>query len=136
MAKKGNINHIGIAVRDLEAAVVVFHEKLGLPLREIKELPDRGIKIAFLHAGETLVELMAPLGEDSQISKFLDKRGEGIHHMCFEVDDVAQELDRLSEGGVRTLSKRPEVGAEGLPMAFLHPKSTHGVLVEILQPER
>ena len=130
---KGHVNHIGIAVNDLDAAVQVYHEHLGLPLRETKELPERGLKIAFLEAGDTLIELLAPLGEGSQISNFLAKKGEGIHHMCIEVDDIDVELERLPGAGVKAITKRAEIGAEGLPVAFLHPKSCHGVLLELIQ---
>lgn len=130
---KGKINHLGVAVRELEPAIRFYNELLGLELKEVKELPERGLKIAFLQAGESLLELLAPLDETSQISKFLDKRGEGIHHLCLETDDIEAELARLEGEGVALISKKAEVGAEGLPVAFLHPKSTHGVLLELIQ---
>ncbi len=133
---KGKINHIGVAVKDLDAGLRFYHELLGLKLVEVKELPERGLKIAFLQAGESLLELLSPLDETSQISKFLETRGEGIHHVCLETDDIEAELGRLEGEGVRLISKRAEVGAEGLPVAFLHPKSTHGVLLELIQTER
>lgn len=133
---KGHINHIGVAVTDLDAAIGFYNATLGLELKEVKELPERGLKVAFLEADGTLIELLAPLGEGSQISKFLERRGEGIHHMCLEVDDIEAELERLRGAGVRTLSEKPEIGAEGLPVAFLHPKSCNGVLLELIQTER
>lgn len=129
---KGQVNHIGIAVADLDAALRLY-QLVGLPLREVKEIPERGLKVAFLQAGETLVELLAPTSATSQVSAFLEKRGEGIHHICFEVDDIEAELARLAAEGVRLISPKAEVGAEGLPVAFLHPKSTNGVLLELIE---
>ncbi len=133
---KGQINHIGLAVRDFDAAVHVYHDILGLPLSDIREIPERGMKIAFLEAGDTLLELMAPLDESSQIASFLERRGEGIHHICLETDDIRGELDRLGNAGLRLITKEPETGAEGHPVAFLHPKSCHGVLLELIEPTR
>ena len=131
----GKINHVGIAVKDLDAALKVWHEALGLRLRERKAIPERGLEIAFLESGESLIELLAPLAPDSQVSSFLEKRGEGIHHICLEVDDIAAELSRLPAAGVRAITGKAEVGAEGYPVAFLHPKSTNGVLLELIEPE-
>ena len=130
----GKINHLGIAVNDLDAALKTFHEILGLKLRERRAIPERGLEIAFLESGESLIELLAPLSEDSQVSKFLEKRGEGIHHLCLEVDDIEAEIARLAESGVKVLGAKPEIGAEGHPVAFLHPRSTNGVLLELIQP--
>ena len=132
-AEAKRIQHLGIAVRELEPAIAFYRDQLGLPLVETKEMPDRGLNVAFLRAGETLVELLAPLHEGSEISKFLDKRGEGIHHICFDVPDILKSLDELQKGGVRVINKEPSIGAEGYPVAFLHPKSCNGVLVELLE---
>jgi methylmalonyl-CoA epimerase len=129
----GKINHIGVAVHDLATALRFYHETLGLCLIETKELPERGLAIAFLKAGDSLIELLAPLSADSQISSFLARRGEGIHHICLEVDDIEAELARLKTEGTRLISENAEIGAEGRPVAFLHPKSTHGVLLELIQ---
>ena len=131
-AKK--INHLGIAVRELEPALVFYRDQLGLPLDSIVDIEERGLRVAFLKAGDVLVELLAPLREDSEISRFLGKRGEGIHHICFEVPDILSSLSTLSENGVRVINTTPSVGAEGFPVAFLHPKSCNGVLVELLEP--
>ena len=132
-AKK--INHLGIAVREIEPALKFYRDQLGLPLQSVVDMEDRGLRVAFLQAGETLVELLAPLRDDSEISRFLDRRGEGIHHICFEVPDILKGLSQLSDDGVRVLNAQPSIGAEGFPVAFLHPKSCNGVLVELLQPE-
>lgn len=131
-AKK--INHLGIAVRELEPALVFYRDQLGLPLDSVVDIEERGLRVAFLKAGDVLVELLAPLREDSEISRFLGKRGEGIHHICFEVPDILSSLSTLSENGVRVINTTPSVGAEGFPVAFLHPKSCNGVLVELLEP--
>lgn len=128
------IAHLGIAVRDLDSAVAFYQGKLGLQLVETKVMPERGLSIAFLQAGEVLVELLAPLHDQSEISRFLEKRGEGIHHLAFETPDIRSSLDELDANGVRIINKEPSIGAEGLPVAFLHPKSCNGVLVELLQP--
>ncbi len=128
-----HINHIGIAVRDLDQALATYAGALGMRLRERKTLPERGLEIAFLEADTTLVELLAPLGETSQIAKFLEKRGEGVHHLCLEVDDIRAELATLKAAGLAPLSPEPELGAEGLPVAFLHPRSLGGVLVELIE---
>jgi len=130
----GKINHVGIAVKDLDAALAVWNTALGLTLKERKAIPERGLEIAFLESGESLIELLAPLAPDSQVSSFLEKRGEGIHHICLEVDDIERELARLAAAGVRAITGKPEIGAEGKPVAFLHPKSTNGVLLELIQP--
>lgn len=131
-AKK--INHLGIAVHKLEPALAFYRDQLGLPLDSIVDIEDRGLRVAFLKAGDVLVELLAPLREDSEISRFLGTRGEGIHHICFEVPDILSSLSTLSENGVRVINTTPSVGAEGFPVAFLHPKSCNGVLVELLEP--
>ena len=128
------INHLGIAVREIEPALAFYRDKLGLPLASILDVEDRGLRVAFLHAGDVLVELLAPLRDDSEISRFLDKRGEGIHHLCFEVPEILRSLSYLDEQGVRVINSTPSIGAEGFPVAFLHPKSCNGVLVELLEP--
>ncbi len=129
------IDHIGIAVNDLDAAIPFFRDHLNLTLKETKELPDRGLKIAFFQVGETLVELLAPLSEDSQISKFLAKKGEGIHHIAFTTPDIKGHMDDLTEAGVRMATPEVTIGAEGFPIAFLHPKFSHGVLTELIEKD-
>jgi methylmalonyl-CoA/ethylmalonyl-CoA epimerase len=133
MAKVEKIAHLGIAVRELEPALEFYQGRLGLTLLETKEMPERGLKIAFLQVGEVLLELLAPLHENSEVSRFLEKRGEGIHHLCLQVDDIVHALSDLNEKGVRLINDEPAIGAEGCPVAFLHPKSCHGVLLELLE---
>lgn len=127
------IDHIGIAVHSLESALPFFQEQMKLPLKEVKELPERGLKIAFFEVGETLIELLAPLTPDSQISKFLETKGEGIHHMAITTDNIEGQIHELECCGVRMATPKPSLGAEGAPVAFVHPKSTHGVLLELIE---
>jgi methylmalonyl-CoA/ethylmalonyl-CoA epimerase len=129
------IDHVGIAVNDLEAATAFFKEKLRLPLKEVKELPDRGLRMAIFEVGETLVELMTPMSPDSQVSKFLAKRGEGFHHVAFSTPDLQAHIDDLVASGVEMTSSTPTIGAEGRPIAFLHPKGSFGVLTELIEKE-
>lgn len=127
------IDHIGIAVKELEPAVVFFRDRLGLELTEIKDLPERGLKIAFFQVGEVQIELLAPTAPDSQVSKFLETKGEGIHHMALTTPDINRSLRELSLAGVRLATPKSSIGAEGFPVAFLHPKSSHGVLLELIE---
>ena len=127
------VDHIGIAVKNLDEAVPFFKDRLGLELKEIKELPDRGLKIAMFQVGEVLVELLAPLGEKSQVGKFLEKKGEGLHHVAITTPDIKGQIDDLDKHGVRMATPEPSKGAEGFPVAFLHPKSAHGVLLELIE---
>ena len=127
------IAHIGIAVRSIDEALVLWRDALGLELVETVDVPARGLRVAMLACGESLIELLEPTSETSQISRFLEQRGPGIHHVCLGVDDIRAKLGELEAGGVRLVSREPEVGAEGFPVAFLHPKSTSGVLLELLE---
>ncbi|MBI5609082.1 MAG: methylmalonyl-CoA epimerase [Deltaproteobacteria bacterium] len=126
------INHIGIAVRDLEAAIALWQGGLGLTVQQVVEMPERGLKIAFLPCGEATIELVAPLGEGSEISKFLDERGPGLHHLCLEVQDLEAASQAAEDQGLRLIGAGPKLGAEGYPVRFVHPKSTGGPLVELL----
>jgi methylmalonyl-CoA/ethylmalonyl-CoA epimerase len=128
-----HIDHIGIAVNDLDAATAFFRDTLKLPHKETKELPERGLKIAFFQVGETLVELLSPLNESSQVSKFLATRGEGIHHMAISTPDIQASIQGITAAGVRMATPEVTLGAEGRPIAFLHPKGTFGVLLELIQ---
>ena len=135
MKPKG-IAHMGIAVRNIEAALGFWRDALGLEHERTTEMPERGLRIAFLRAGDTLIELLEPLHEQSEISAFLAKKGEGIHHVCFEVDDIREKIAEVESKGVRMVSREPTIGAEGLPVAFMHPKSCFGVLAELLESPR
>lgn len=132
MLKK--INHIAIAVKDVEASSRLFGEVLGFSGGGIEVFDNFEVKVAFFAIGDVKIELVEPLNPDGGVAKFLAKRGEGIHHIAFEVDDVAAALDHYKSKGVRLINERPEPGANDTLVAFLHPKSTGGVLVEILQP--
>lgn len=123
--------HIGIAVRNLEEGKTLFSDVLGFELKEEKTLSERGVKVAFLETGNTNIELLEGIGEESPVSKFLERNGPGIHHLCFRVDDIDRVLGELADSGVRFIDEKARPGAEGHPVAFLHPKSTSGVLIEL-----
>jgi methylmalonyl-CoA epimerase len=124
------ISHIGIAVKNLEAGIA-FYEKLGLKLEGIEEVPSQKVRVAFLPCGDTRIELLEPTSEDSPVARFIEKKGEGVHHIAFAVDDLPQALQNVEEGGVRLIDKEPRPGAHNADIAFLHPKSTYGVLIEL-----
>ena len=126
------IDHIGIAVRDIQEALKVYEAALGLPLKQVMEVPDQKVRVAFLPVGGSDIELVQPLTDDTAIAKFLEKRGEGIHHICLEVADLESELARLKDHGVPLIDKQPRRGAHGW-VAFVHPRGMHGVLVELMQ---
>ena len=127
----GKLGHIGIAVTDLEEAKILYSEVLGFTLTAEKEMPDRGLKVAFLETGNTKIELLEGTTPESAISKFVEKRGTGIHHLSFEVDDIRRVMKELAGDGVRLIDQEPRTEAEGNLTAFMHPKSTMGVLFEI-----
>lgn len=128
------IDHIGIAVRSLDDALRVYTAVLGLKLEHIEEATDQKARIAMLPVGETRLELLEAMGEDSPVAKFIARRGEGIHHICFRVDNIAQEINKLKDAGVCMIDETPRPGAGGCLVAFVHPSSTCGVLVELSQP--
>jgi methylmalonyl-CoA/ethylmalonyl-CoA epimerase len=126
------IDHIAIVVEDIDAALGFWRDTLGLPLDHLQDVPEQQSIVAFLPSGESEVELVKPTG-DSGAARFLQKRGPGMHHICFEVDDVKAFLVKLIEKGVRLINETPQVGADGKKMAFIHPESTYGVLVELYE---
>ena len=126
------IDHIGIAVRNLDEAIKVW-EGLGLKVDEIEEVPDQKVRTAIIHVGESRIELLEPTSEDSPIAKFIAKRGEGIHHMALGVDDIEATLEHLKEEGYRLIDEKPRIGAGGAKIAFVHPKAVTGVLLELCQ---
>lgn len=127
------LDHIAIATPDLDAALRFYEEALGLVPTHTEDLPDRGIRVAFLPIGDTRIELITPLREGSEVSAFLDKRGGGIHHLAFRTDDVDQDVEALKEAGVR-LTGDPAPGAHGCRVAFIHPKAAGGTLLELTTP--
>ncbi|MDR2065693.1 MAG: methylmalonyl-CoA epimerase [Prevotellaceae bacterium] len=128
-----HIEHLGIAVKSLEQSIPYYEQILGLKCYAIEEVADQKVKTAFFKAGQTKIELLEPTGSESTIAKFIEKRGEGIHHIAFAVDSVQKSLEEVAEKGVQLIDKTPRKGAEGLEIAFLHPKSTLGVLTELCQ---
>jgi methylmalonyl-CoA/ethylmalonyl-CoA epimerase len=129
----GKVDHVGIAVRSIEKARR-FYEALGLTVAEIEEVPEEGVRVAMIPCGETRIELLEPTRDDSPVARFLAKRGEGIHHLCLGSSDVAADDGALREAGFRVLRPEPTRGAGGSRVQFVHPKSAHGVLVELAQP--
>ncbi len=127
------ISHLGIAVKDLAASEQLFRKLLGAEDVHHEEVDDQGVRIASFKVGESIIELTEATRPDSAIAKFIDKRGEGIHHIAIEVDDVASELTRLKSEGIQLIDETPKQGAHEMMIAFLHPKSTNGVLVELCQ---
>jgi methylmalonyl-CoA epimerase len=127
------VDHVGIAVKNLDEAISVYRDVLGFKLEGIHVLTERKVKVAFLSSGgQTNIELVEPLGSDSPAAKFLDTRGEGIHHIAVKVDDVDTVLAELKSKGVVLVDEKARVGAEGAKIAFVHPKSTKGVLLELV----
>lgn len=129
----GEVAHIGIAVQELEDAKKIYCEILGLELTGEKTLPERGVKVAFLETGNTKVELLEGIGDESPVSKFVERKGPGVHHLCFEVADIRRVMKELEAAGVRLIDEEPRRGAEGTLVAFLHPKSASGVLIELTE---
>ena len=129
---QGRIHHVATVVKDIDAAVKFHAEVLGLPLEQIADVPTQEVRIAFLTAGDSKIELVAPTNSTSGVARFLASRGEGFHHLCLEVADIDAELQRLAATGIQLINAAAVEGVEG-PVAFLHPKSCHGILVELIE---
>ncbi len=127
------LDHIGIAVRDLEAAVRIYTEGLGLACDHRETVEDQQVRTAFLPVGETHVELLESLSPEGPIGRFIDKRGEGIHHLCFDVADIREAMAACEKAGLVLIDREPRVGTHNKWVAFVHPRSTHGVLIELSQ---
>ena len=127
------IEHIGIAVKDLEKSNELFANLFGEPHYKIEEVASEGVKTSFFKVGTNKIELLEATKPDSPIAKFIEKKGEGIHHIAFDVDDIEAEIERLKASGFIVLNETPKQGADNKLVAFLHPKSTNGVLVELCQ---
>lgn len=125
-----HIEHIGIAVKNLEESIKYYENILGLKCYAIEEVADQKVKTAFFKVGETKIELLESTDAEGPIGKFIEKKGEGIHHLAFAVQDVAGALKEIEKKGIQLIDKAPRKGAEGLNIAFLHPKSTNGILIE------
>jgi methylmalonyl-CoA/ethylmalonyl-CoA epimerase len=127
------IDHIGIATEGIERAARFYRETLGLEIGVIEEVSEQKVRVAMLPLGESRIELLEATSEDSPISKFLEKRGPGIHHIAVKVDDIRAALDKLKRSGARLIDEEPRTGAGGCLVAFVHPSSTGGVLLELVQ---
>ncbi len=132
MAKITKINHVAIAVPDLDASLSFWRDALGLTLDHVEDVPSQKSMVAFIPCGDSEVELVKPTADDTGVAKFIAERGGGMHHLCFQVDDIEEMLADLKEKGIRLINETPQV-LPGRKMAFVHPKSTGGVLVELYQ---
>ncbi|MDQ3799424.1 MAG: methylmalonyl-CoA epimerase [Acidobacteriota bacterium] len=130
------ISHLGIATKGIEEALKFYENALGLKNVHTEVVEDQKVRVAMLPIGETRIELLEPTSEDSPISKFLEKRGGGIHHIAVEVEDIEAALLKLKEAGARLIDEHPRIGAEGCLVAFVHPSSTSGVLLELVQQQQ
>jgi methylmalonyl-CoA epimerase len=130
------IDHLGIAVRSIEDSLRFYAEALGLEVKATEAVEDQGVEVAMLPVGEARIELLEPVSDDSPVGRFIARRGEGLHHICYEVEDLAAKLEHLRSRGVRVLDGYPRRGAEGKLVAFLHPASANGVLVELVEKAR
>jgi len=128
-----HIEHIGIAVKELKTAVPYYEEILGLKCYNIEEVTEQKVNTAFFKVGQTKIELLEPTSDESNVAKYIEKKGEGIHHIAFRVDNVSQALAECESKGLQLIDKVPRKGAENLTIAFLHPKSTAGVLTELCE---
>ncbi|HLV02485.1 MAG TPA: methylmalonyl-CoA epimerase [Acidobacteriota bacterium] len=127
------IAHVAIATQSI-AVMADFYKTLGLEVDSVEVVKDQKVKVALMRVGDSAIELMEPTEENSIISRFIEKRGEGIHHICLEVDDIQQHLDVLKSKDIKLIDEKPRVGADGQLVAFVHPDSTGGVLIELCQP--
>ena len=129
------IDHIGIATRQLKEATALWRDALGLEVDSTDEVNEQGVRVVMLPIGDTHIELLEPLTPESPVGKFLDKRGPGIHHIAIRVDDIRVTLSHLKEKGARLIDETPRIGAGGCLVAFIHPSSTNGVLLELVQQQ-
>jgi methylmalonyl-CoA/ethylmalonyl-CoA epimerase len=128
------IDHIGVAVNDMDSALALYRDALGMPLAHRETVSEQGVDAALLDVGDAHVELLAPLGPDTPVGKFLARKGPGLHHVAYRVGDIEQVLGALADAGLRLIDEQPRNGIRGSRVAFLHPASTGGVLTEIVQP--
>ncbi len=130
------IDHIGVAVKSLDAARALFEGALGIRCAGQEEVSSQQVRVEFYPVGDTRIECLEPTSDSSPIAKFLDRHGEGVHHLAIQVPDITQELQLAREQGIRLIDDVPRTGAEGSLIAFLHPKATHGVLIELVEVTR
>jgi methylmalonyl-CoA/ethylmalonyl-CoA epimerase len=129
----GRIDHIGVAVEDLDEAIQLYGERLGMPLEHRETVEEQGVEAVLLGVGEGHVELLRPLGPDTAVGKFLERNGPGLHHVAYGTDDIESTLDAVRGAGLQLIDERPRTGIRGSRVAFLHPKSTGGVLTELVE---
>jgi methylmalonyl-CoA/ethylmalonyl-CoA epimerase len=127
------IDHLALLVDDMDAALDFWHSALGLEPSQVSEIPAEQSQIAFLPAGDSLIELVRPTSEDSGLKRYLEKRGPGMHHVCLQVDDIVGLLAHLKEKGVQLINEEPRLGEDGRKYAFVHPKSAFGVMIELYE---
>jgi methylmalonyl-CoA/ethylmalonyl-CoA epimerase len=130
----GRIDHIGVAVQDLEEAVSLYSERLGMPVQHRETVEQQGVEAVLLGVGESHVELLRPLAPDTAVGRFLERSGPGMHHVAYGTDDIESALEQARAAGLELIDQQPRSGIRGSRVAFLHPKSTGGVLTEIVQP--
>jgi len=130
----GRIDHIGVAVEDLDAAVALYRERFGMAEQHRETVEEQGVEAVLLEIGEGHVELLSPLGADTAVGKFLERNGPGMHHVAYQTDDIDSALERVREAGLRLIDEEPRIGIRGSRVAFLHPKATGGVLTEVVEP--
>ncbi len=128
------LNHVGIAVRSIEAQRTFYEEALGAVFEGIEDVPDQKVRVGFFRVNDVRLELLEPTDPTSTVASFLEKRGEGLHHLAFTVDDLPGRIQELKTAGLRMIDETPRAGAHRMQIAFLHPKSTHGVLTELCEP--
>jgi methylmalonyl-CoA/ethylmalonyl-CoA epimerase len=130
------IEHIGIAVKDIARAGIIYEKLLNTRVYKIEDVESEGVKTAFLQTGPNKIELLEPTSAESPISKFIEKRGEGVHHIAFDVEDIVAEMERLKREGFVLLNETPKLGADNKLVCFIHPKSANGVLIELCQQKK
>jgi methylmalonyl-CoA/ethylmalonyl-CoA epimerase len=130
------IEHIALAVRDLDIAIAHYKEVWGLEVSHRERVEDQGVEEAMLPLGESFLQLLAPTSADTTVGKFIERNGEGLHHIAYEVDDLESTLDELGQKGVGLIDEKPRTGGRGHSVAFVHPKGNHGLLVELIQASR
>ena len=128
------VDHVGVAVDDLEAALALYRDTLGMPLVHRETVTEQGVEAALLDVGESHIELLSPLGPDTAVGKFLARKGPGLHHVAYQVDDIEAVLRRLRDQGLRLIDETPRTGIRQSQVAFLHPRTAAGVLTELVQP--
>jgi len=132
----GRIDHVGVAVEDLDAALELYEGTLAMPLLHRETVEDQGVEAVLLDVGDGHVELLSPLGEDTPVGRHLARKGPGLHHVAYAVDDIAMTLEKLAGSGIELIDHEPRTGIHGSHVAFLHPRSTGGVLTEIVEPAK